>query len=229
MEKIKVWDLPLRLFHWALVVCVLGAYACVKSAGITEGWLSETGLDWMTWHSRFGYAVLTLILFRLVWGVFGPRYSQFRQFFAGPRRIMMYLRNPTQVIGHNPLGAWSVIAMLVAFGMQAVSGLFASDDILFDGPLSALNPALSRPLNSLHHASEWVLIALVILHICAVLYYTLFRRQSLVRAMVTGDVPVPSSDRTSAIEPAQDNTWVAVKASLILLACAALVFWISQR
>jgi len=228
VEKIRVWDLPLRLFHWALVVCVLGAYACVKSAGITEGWLSETGLDWMTWHSRFGYAVLTLILFRLIWGLFGPRYAQFRHFIAGPARILTYLRNQSPVIGHNPLGAWSVIAMLAAFGLQAVSGLFASDDILFDGPLSTVNPTLSRIFNSLHHASEWVLISLVILHLCAIVYYTLFRRQPLLRAMITGDQPVTQNHHSNAIEPARDNVAVALKAALILLACAALVFWISQ-
>ncbi len=170
MNNIRVWDLPLRLFHWLLVICVAGAYFCVKCAGITEGWLSETGTDWMTWHSRFGYAVLTLILFRLIWGFIGPYYARFTQFVAGPQAIVAYLRTAKWTPGHNPLGAWSVIAMLLAFGVQAGSGLFASDDILFEGPLSTLNPVLSRFFNSVHHASEWVLIALVILHVCAIIY-----------------------------------------------------------
>src|SRR5690606_34888739 len=144
------------------------------------------GLDWMTWHSRFGYAVLALVLFRLIWGFAGPHYARFSQFVRGPRQIAAYLRTGHWAAGHNPLGAWSVIAMLVAFGTQAVSGLFASDDILFDGPLSDLNPALSVFFNSVHHASEWVLITLVILHLCAIVYYSLIRRRPLVRAMFTG-------------------------------------------
>jgi len=228
MNNIRVWDLPLRLFHWLLVICVAGAYFCVKSAGITEGWLSETGTDWMTWHSRFGYAVLTLILFRLVWGIIGPYYSRFTQFVVGPRTIAAYLRAAKWTAGHNPLGAWSVIAMLLAFGVQAGSGLFASDDILFEGPLSDLNPALSRFFNSVHHASEWVLIALVVLHLCAIAYYSLLRRQPLIRAMVTGDIP--AEQHLPAEQPAQsqDNAATRLRAAIVLLLCAAIVFWLSQ-
>lgn len=232
MNNIRVWDLPLRLFHWLLVFCVAGAYFCVKSAGITEGWLSETGLDWMTWHSRFGYAVLTLILFRLIWGFMGPYYARFTQFVVGPRKIAAYLRaaklRTTTWAGHNPLGAWSVVAMLLAFGLQATSGLFASDDILFEGPLSGLNPSFSRFFNSIHHASEWILVALVALHLCAIAYYSVFRRQPLIRAMVTGDLP---ADRNVATKPpahSQDNAAVAIRASIVLLVCAAFVFWLSR-
>jgi len=228
MNNIRVWDLPLRLFHWLLVVCVGGAYFCVKSAGVTEGWLSETGLDWMTWHSRFGYAVLTLILFRLVWGVIGPYYARFTQFVVGPRKIAIYLRTKQWTAGHNPLGAWSVVAMLLAFGVQAASGLFASDDILFEGPLSGLDPALSRFLNSVHHASEWVLVALVALHLCAIAYYSVFRRQPLIRAMVTGDAPAQQPVDAKAPIRSQDNAATAIRASIILLICAAFVFWLSQ-
>jgi len=228
MNNIRVWDLPLRLFHWLLVVCVAGAYFCVKSAGITEGWLSETGLDWMTWHSRFGYAVLTLILFRLVWGVIGPYYARFTQFVVGPRKIAAYLRTTQWTAGHNPLGAWSVIAMLLAFGVQAASGLFASDDILFEGPLSGLNPVASGFLNSVHHASEWVLVALVALHLCAIAYYSVFRRQPLIRAMVTGDAPAQGHADAKAPVRSQDNAATAVRACIVLLICAAFVFWLSQ-
>jgi cytochrome b len=228
MNNIRVWDLPLRLFHWLLVVCVVGAYFCVKSAGITEGWLSETGLDWMTWHSRFGYAVLTLILFRLIWGIIGPYYARFTQFVVGPRKIATYLRTTQWTAGHNPLGAWSVIAMLLAFGVQAASGLFASDDILFEGPLSGLDPVLSGFLNSIHHASEWVLVALVALHLCAIAYYSVFRRQPLIRAMVTGDVPAQWDVDAKAPVRSQDNAATAVRAFIVLLICAAFVFWLSQ-
>ncbi|HLU01187.1 MAG TPA: cytochrome b/b6 domain-containing protein [Advenella sp.] len=228
MNSIRVWDLPLRLFHWLLVVCVAGAYFCVKSAGVTEGWLSETGLDWMTWHSRFGYAVLTLILFRLIWGVVGPYYARFTQFVVGPRRIAAYLRATTRTVGHNPLGAWSVLAMLLAFGVQAASGLFASDDILFEGPLSDTDPALSRFLNSVHHTSEWVLIALVALHLCAIVYYSVFRRQPMIRAMVTGDLPVERLADAKMPARSQDNAATATLAAIVLLVCAAFVFWLSQ-
>ncbi len=227
MNQIRVWDLPLRLFHWLLVICVAGAYFCVKSAGITEGWLSETGLDWMTWHSRFGYAVLTLILFRLFWGLIGPYYARFSQFITGPRHILSYLRSPRYEPGHNPLGAWSVVAMLLAFGLQAFSGLFASDDILFEGPLNSHNPALSRIFNSLHHASEWILISLVALHLCAIIYYSVFRRQPLVRAMVTGDMPAKQINASRPVPHSTDGVATAGRALLVLLVCAAVVFWVS--
>lgn len=228
MKTIKVWDLPLRVFHWLLVVCVVGAYFCVKSAGVTEGWLSETGLDWMTWHSRFGYAVLTLILFRLIWGLIGPYYARFAQFISGPGRIIAFLRDQTWTAGHNPLGAWSVIAMLLAFGVQAASGLFASDDILFEGPLSSLNPALSSRLNALHHASEWILIALVAIHLCAIIYYCVFRHKPLVRAMITGNMP---QEQLAGSEPArhsQDSMSMAIRAGVVLVICAGFVFWLSR-
>lgn len=227
MNQIRVWDLPLRLFHWLLVICVSGAYFCVKLAGVTDGWLSETGLDWMTWHSRFGYAVLTLILFRLIWGLIGPYYARFSQFITGPRRILSYLRTSRFAPGHNPLGAWSVVAMLLAFGLQAFSGLFASDDILFEGPLSSGNPALSRIFNSLHHASELILISLVVLHLCAIIYYSVFRRQPLLRAMVTGDVPMEQIDASQPVHHSSDNATTAARALLVLCACAAAVYWVS--
>ncbi len=226
MKYIKIWDLPLRTFHWLLVVCVAGAYLCIKSAGVTDGWLSETGIDWMTWHSRFGYAVLSLILFRLLWGVVGPHYARFRQFVRGPSHILRYLRAPQWEAGHNPLGAWSVIAMLAAFGFQAFSGLFASDDILFEGPLSAMYPALSEKLNSWHHLSEWLLIILVILHVAAILYYSLFRRKPLVTAMIHGSVPAATPAQAISVET-DDSLGTSVKALILFLLCIALVYWLT--
>jgi cytochrome b len=121
-STLRIWDLPTRLFHWALVVCVLGAFVTVKLGGL-----------YMEWHVRFGLATAGLILFRVLWGLFGSRYARFSQFLRGPRALAAYLGGRLRTAGHNPLGALSVIAMLLAFGFQAVSGLFASDDIMIQG------------------------------------------------------------------------------------------------
>src|SRR5690606_37228603 len=112
--------------------------------------------------------------------------------------------------------------------LQAVSGLFASDDILFEGPLSDTDPALSRFLNSVHHTSEWVLIALVALHLCAIVYYSVFRRQPMIRAMVTGDLPVERLADAKMPARSQDNAATATLSAIVLLVCAAFVFWLSQ-
>ena len=118
--RITVWDLPLRLFHWLLVGAVTGALVTVKLGG-----------NAMLWHGRFGLAVLVLLGFRLAWGVLGSTHARFHTFFPTPGRLLAYLRGSWQGLGHNPLGALSVFALIGLFGFQALSGLVASDDIAF--------------------------------------------------------------------------------------------------
>ena len=183
--KVRVWDLPTRLFHWTLAALVTGSFVSVK-------------LGNMVWHGRLGYAVLALLLFRLVWGFAGGGYSRFSAFVRGPGSVMAYLR------------------------VQASSGLFTNDDIAFEGPLShRVSGALSSLLTTWHRLNENILIALVVVHVAAIVYYRLRLKQDLIGPMLTGDAllsrPYPGSP---------DNLAMRLRALAIATVCAALVAWI---
>ncbi|MEA3641022.1 MAG: cytochrome b/b6 domain-containing protein [Lamprobacter sp.] len=181
--RIKVWDLPTRVFHWTLFLAVIAAVL----TGLQGG-------NWMLWHERAGLLILGLLVFRLIWGLLGSTYARFAQFFPTPRKILAYLRGHWHEEGHNPLGALSVFALLLVLLFQAVSGLFSNDDIAFNGPLYALvSKADSNGLSRLHRQGLWVILALVSLHILAVLYYSLLRRNNLIRPMLTGWKPAPQN------------------------------------
>lgn len=174
-----VWDLPLRLFHWSLVLSVIGAFVTIKVGG-----------GWMAWHMRFGYVILTLLLFRLVWGFIGGRHARFADFIVSPGTLLRYLRGrPGQAVspGHNPLGSLSVIAMIVLFLTQATLGLFSNDDIFTEGPLAHLiSKEASDAATGLHKLGENLLLALVAVHLAAIAFYRFARGQRLVRAMISG-------------------------------------------
>jgi len=207
--KIRVWDLPTRLFHWTLAALVIGSFVSVK-------------LGNMDWHGRLGYAVLALLLFRLVWGFAGGGYSSFTAFVRGPGSVMAYLRGASHGPGHNPLGALSVLAMLAALLFQASSGLFTNDDIAFEGPLSRhVSGALSSLLTTWHRRNETILIALVVVHVAAIVYYRLRLKQDLIGPMLTGDALLSSPYQSSP-----DNLAVRLRALIIASACAALVAWL---
>lgn len=174
--RVYVWDPALRLFHWALT----GLVGFNLYTGLTGG------LWQMDWHRYSGYAILTLVLFRLVWGLAGGRHARFRDFVRGPRTVLAYLRGDWSGQGHTPLGGWSVVAMLAALLVQAGSGLFASDDIFAKGPLAdKVGEATVRSLTALHDLNGSILMALIGLHLTAVAFYSL-RGRDLVRAMITG-------------------------------------------
>ena len=176
-KRIRVWDLPTRIFHWLLVLTVIGA--------IVSG---QIGGNWIDWHARLGLFAAGLIVFRLVWGLIGSTYARFRQFFPTPARIRAYLAGQWRGEGHNPLGALSVFALLGVLGGQIVSGLFANDDIAFTGPLYDLvGKSLSNRLTGLHHLLADGLMILIGLHIAAILFYVHVRKQNLVKPMLTGD------------------------------------------
>ncbi|MBC9905426.1 MULTISPECIES: cytochrome b/b6 domain-containing protein [Achromobacter] len=211
---VHIWDLPTRLFHWALVVCIVGAFVSVKLGGL-----------YMDWHVRFGCTALGLILFRLLWGFIGPRYARFTHFVRGPAAVARYLKGAAAPAGHNPLGALSVLALLLVIGFQAVSGLFTTDDIMTQGPLFGhVSEAVSAAMTSWHKLNEWVILTLVALHIAAVLWYALVRRKRLVRAIITGKVD--AKDVPAGTAPTQDGFAVWLRA-LVLGACVTvLVLWI---
>ena len=180
--QITVWDLPLRLFHWLLVVAVAGAL-------IT----SNLGMSWIEWHGRFGLAVVGLIAFRLAWGVLGSTHSRFCSFVPTPGAIGRYLRGHWQQPGHNPLGALSVYALLALFGFQAISGLFTTDEIAFSGPLTrAVSSDVVNTLSRLHRQTELWLYLLLGLHVLAIVLYRL-RGKRLLGPMIHGQLQVDAS------------------------------------
>ncbi|MDE2616005.1 MAG: cytochrome b/b6 domain-containing protein [Burkholderiales bacterium] len=175
---VRIWDLPTRLFHWLLALCVI---ALVTTAQ----------LGYMEWHFRLGYAALTLLVFRLLWGLCGGRWSRFAAFVYSPVTLWHYLRgqgDPAHAVGHSPTGALSVFALLFFLLAQAGTGLFSDDEIAASGPLTHLASGKIVSMASWYHreVGKRVLIVLVILHILAILYYLWRKRRNLVRPMVTG-------------------------------------------
>lgn len=191
MNKVRVWDLPTRVFHWCLVLCVVGL--------VITG---QVGGGAMVWHFRLGYAVLSLLLFRLVWGFVGGHWSRFRVFVVGPAAVLRYLRGDNggaSPVGHNPLGALSVLALLGFSLLQVASGLISDDEIATSGPLAKMAPGAWISKATHYHTAigQYVLYALVALHIAAMVFYRYKRQQNLVPAMWTGDkelaAPQPSA------------------------------------
>jgi cytochrome b len=175
---VRVWDLPTRLFHWAIVLLV----------GFS--WLSQE-LDWMDCHKLSGYAVLTLLLFRLAWGVVGSETARFRQFLASPAAALRHLahlarREPDHEVGHNAAGGWMVLGLLGLLAVQVGTGLFANDDVLTEGPLAeTVDKSTSDWLSHIHVVNFWLIEAAVAAHILAVLTYAVLKRHDLVRPMLT--------------------------------------------
>jgi len=213
-----VWDLPTRLFHWSLACCVVALIVSAKTGA-------------MEWHFRLGYTTLALLLFRVVWGFVGGRWSRFVSFLYAPASLIAYLRGsgePAHAIGHTPLGALSVLALLLVLLLQVGTGLMSDDAITFTGPLVDLVPAAWSSFATDWHSNQgqWLVIGLLVLHVAAVMVYVIFRRQTLVRPMLSGDkhvsanLPVPSS---------RDDWLTRLGASILFGLCLALAFWIASK
>jgi len=216
MNKIPVWDLPLRLFHWLLVLLVVVSFVSAKIGG-----------NAMQIHLLSGYTILTLVLFRILWGFLGGTHARFASFVRGPGAVFAYLRalprrEAGEPLGHNPAGAWSVILMLAALLAQAATGLFANDDISTEGPLAKLvSKALSDRITSVHHLNIMLLYALIALHLSAIAFYFFHKRENLVKPMLTGykDAATAAGDAAQA----RGRTWLA---ALLLAACAGGVYFL---
>lgn len=176
MKPILVWDLPLRLFHWSLALLVV-------AAAIT----ATIGGNAMDWHGRIGTVIAGLLAFRIVWGLIGPTHARFSSFVRGPGTIRAYLRGEWRGLGHNPLGALSVLGLLGALALQVAGGLFANDDIAFNGPLYALvSKDTSDSITGWHHKGVWLVALLVAAHLGAIAFYAHVKKDNLVRPMLTG-------------------------------------------
>ena len=208
VNRIFVWDLPQRLFHWLLVLLIVVSWVSVTAGG-----------NAMQIHFLSGYTILTLVLFRVAWGFLGTRHARFDSFMRSPRAAVAYLRSlrsndAAPHLGHNPAGGWSVILMLAILLLQSATGLFANDDIAAAGPLAKLvSKALSDRITGIHHISVKLLYALIGLHLSAVAYYVFYRKENLVTPMLTGYKD--SGEKHAA--PDRQRNWLA---ALVLAACA---------
>jgi len=187
--RIRIWDLPTRLGHWMLVALFAFSW-----------WSAEN--HHMDWHRWSGYGVLTLLLFRLYWGVVGSSTARFAHFVRGPRAFLRYLRTlpdrPGEItVGHNPMGGWSVMLLLGLLLVQTGTGLFAVDtDGIESGPLASLvSFGMGRDIADIHELSFNLMLAAVGLHILAIVFYLVYKRENLIAAMVTGDKFLPTHPR----------------------------------
>ena len=175
-QRIKLWDLPTRLFHWLLVIAVGAALITANIGGAA-----------IEWHGRIGLSIVGLIAFRVVWGLIGSSHARFASFFPTPESVAAYLRGQWRGIGHNPLGALSVIGLLALVALQLCTGLFGNDDIAFTGPLfNLVSKDLSDQLTGIHELTSNALIALIALHLAAIGFYAHVKKDNLVKPMVTG-------------------------------------------
>ncbi len=215
----RVWDLPTRLFHWLLALSVIASVAT-----------GQVGGNAMVWHTRLGLGVMALLVFRLVWGFSGGYWSRFTSFLYGPRSVMAYLRGDSGPggrydIGHSPVGALSVWALLGLLGVQVATGLVADDEIATTGPLNRfVDSATANAASGWHEeVGKSLLIVLVVVHIAAVLYYLWRKKQNLVAPMVHGDMPLPAGTPASA-----DGAGPRLAALIVLAAAAALAWWVGS-
>ncbi len=208
--RVRIWDGPTRIFHWALVLLIPAMW-----------WTAEN--DQIALHVTLGLAMVALLVFRLVWGFIGSSTARFGSFLKGPRGVMNHLRGGGAAgIGHNPLGGWSVAAMLLVLVIQVGLGLFAEDnDGLAVGPLSSLVSAdTAETLTDLHEFMFNVLLALIALHLAAILYYAVVKRRNLVGPMVTGSGPAPAGT-----EPMRKVSVLRIAVALIISAGTAFYLW----
>ena len=217
LRAVRVWDLPTRIFHWLLAACVIASVVSAKIGG-----------NAMVWHFRFGYVVFTLLAFRILWGLVGGRWSRFASFIYAPATTLRYLRGGSRAhehhdVGHNPLGAFSVFGLLAILAAQVGTGLFADDEIANTGPLIKLvSGATSLLLTKWHKTfGQWIIISLVLLHVAAILFYLLKKKQNLVRPMLSGDKVLPADVPASA-----DHVRSRGLALALVAACGAVVAWV---
>lgn len=211
-SKIRVWDLPTRIFHWLLAAAVIGSLISANVGGAA-----------MEWHFRLGYAVLSLLLFRLVWGVVGGHWSRFSTFLYPPATLWRHISGrarPEHAVGHSPTGALSVFGMLVFLLLQVAAGLFSDDDISAYGPLGKFvsNGVVESATFYHTNVGKFVVLALIVAHLMAIAYYLFKKKNNLVRPMLSGDKATDI-----LVPPSRDDAnsrWLALA---IFVICASLV------
>ena len=215
-EKRLVWDLPLRVFHWLFALSIAASYATAKA-----------GFEWMQVHFYLGFWMIGLVIFRVIWGFVGPQHARFSNFLKGPSTLLRYLKSltggpPINTAGHNPAGGLMVIVMMAVVALQAGTGLFATDDIAWSGAYTpAVSGSLAGTLTSLHHSNfNWIL-AIIALHLLAIGFYWLVKKQNLVVPMFTGHKPAAWVAEHEVISSSE-----LLKALVVILVSSGLVYWL---
>ena len=186
MKKIiRVWDLPIRVFHWLLVICIAGSFVTIN-----------LGDEFIQWHAYFGYSILTLLIFRIVWGFVGSTHARFTSFLPTKKAIFDYLSGSSpRVLGHNPIGAISVFALIFVLCVQVLTGLFVDDEVSFQGPLAKyVSGSISSFLSEIHEGNQVVIYTLIAIHIAAIWYYKKFKGENLIKPMINGDKEIDPSE-----------------------------------
>ena len=219
MTKRLVWDLPLRLFHWLIVLSIIGSYTTAK-----------LGVDYMQYHFYFGYFMIAMLIFRITWGFIGQRHARFSSFLTGPSAFFTYAKQMFSraghvSVGHNPVGGVMVIVMLILLAVQATTGLFTTDTIIWNGPFyPTVSESTGSFLSSVHEANFNIILGVVGLHLAAIIYYHWVKKQNLVSAMFTGYKPAVHVPEHLAIASSQ-----VLKALVVCMAAAGIVYWILSK
>lgn len=214
-KKLLVWDLPVRLFHWLLVISLLGAW-----------YTSDGERDLLNYHLKIGYFILGLILFRIIWGIFGTKYALFSQFIPTRHELICYLQKLKQkpnynTIGHNPLGGLMVVLMLSLVLSQAISGLFMNDDIFTSGPYyESVSSSVQKFMSLIHHNVFDVIIIISILHISAICYYLLVKKINLIVPMFTG-YKSSDNEKNSSIKSSK-----LLLSFVVILVVVVFLYWL---
>ena len=215
-HTVRIWDLPTRIFHWTLALSIVGLVITGNLGG-----------NAMVWHFRIGLTVLALLMFRLVWGLVGGRWSRFSAFIYSPRSIIDYLRSNGKAehsVGHTPTGAASVFALLAILFAQVGSGLVSDDEISNAGPLTRFVSTATVNFATNYHKNigKWIILGLVVLHLAAIIFYT-WRKHHLVAAMIKGDKQLDLAALSS-----RDDAASRTVALILFGLCAVFVTWVAR-
>jgi cytochrome b len=214
-QNVKVWDWPVRLFHWLLVATLVFLYVT-----------GEILDDAMQWHFYAGYFCLGLVLFRILWGLFGTYYSRFSGFLETPKAVYQYLsgKSTKTYLGHNPAGGYSVVVMLTLILSQATSGLFISDEIFSDGPYYGLLSDVWQDIaNFLHHNAYTAIMAVIVLHVGTIIYYKVKKKHALTKAMFTG-----YKESSASPKPAPSNLQFTIRLLLCLIIVGVFMYFVIE-
>jgi len=219
---VRVWDLPTRAFHWLLALTVIGLVITGSIGGAA-----------MTWHFRLGHVALALLVFRLVWGLVGGRWSRFASFIYAPGTVLRYLRGQARpgehlAVGHNPLAAGPVSATLAILLVQVGTGLISDDEIASVGPLNKYVATATGVAATAWHKNygEAIILALVALHVAAIVFYRLRKKVDLIGPMVGGDKAAPDA---AAVPASRDDARTRLLALVVALAAAGLSWWVMRQ
>ncbi len=215
LARVRIWDLPTRVFHWLLAALVVFSFTTGKLGG-----------NWLEWHFRSGYSILALLLFRVFWGFAGSHYARFANFLPSPSRAWRVIRGrePSTVpasAGHSEIGTLSVYALLIVLAVQASAGMFTNDGTFTEGPwVKFVSSATSDRLSTIHYYNGWLVAGLTALHVAAIMFYLLARREDLLTPMLTGD-------KLGLTAPAaEDGTTIRLRAAILAALAAGVVFYL---